>query len=181
MNFHNMKERAKGAMGKRQQTLPHHGSSTPQGMDSGLDEPNQEKPMSSHNGTVATPVRGFTPVSLRSRATLRNGAGSSATPVVPEAVAEDDSHHHYRWRIPNPKLVVKNNLLTKRRGGSPSKDSLKSPVIAEHEYLTAVVHEECEFVERQVGAGDGRLTQRGMEAEARLTKYDSQIYHERQT
>lgn len=181
MNFHNMKERAKGAMGKRQQTLPHHGSSTPLGMDSGLDEPNQDKAMSSHNGTTVTPVRGFTPVSLRSRATLRNGTGHLATPVVPEAVAEDDAHHHHRWRIPNPKLVVKNNLLTKRRGGSPSKDSLKSPVVAEHEYLTDVVHEECDFVERQVGAGDRRPTQRRMDAEVRLTKYESQIYKERQS
>lgn len=171
MNFHHMKERAKGVMGRRQQTLPNHGSSTPQGMDSGLDEPNQDKLISSH---TATPVRGFaTPgTSLRSRGTLRTG--SLATPVVPE-VAEDSSHSH--WRRINPKLVVKHNRLLRRRG-SPSKDSLKSPVIAEHEYLTAVVHEECEFVERQVG--DGRPTQRRKEAEARLAEYESQIYHERQ-
>lgn len=172
MNFHNMKERAKGAIGKRQSTMPYNGSATPQGMDSGMDEPNQDKPMSSH---TAVPIRGFaTPGSLRYRATLRTG--SLATPVVREAVTED-GHHHHRWQRMNPKLVVKNNLLIKRRG-SPSKDSLKSPVIAEHEYLTAVVHEECEFVERQVG--DGRSTQRMVEAEARLTKYESQIYHERQ-
>lgn len=175
---HNLKEAGRWAIGKKQRTLPYNGSATPQGVDSGIDEPNQDKPMSLHN---ETPIRsGNTPVAT-SRYRANQRASTLNTPVVPESVPEHESQHHWRFRdrFEKPKLVVKNNLLPSRmKRGSPSKESLRSPVIVEHEYLTAVVNEECEFVERQVG--DGRSTQRQKEAEERLAQYEDQIYQERQ-
>lgn len=168
--------------GRRQHTMPHSGSATPLGADSGVDEPIKTKRSIHH---IDTPSRIMPPRSTplaptRPRAAMR----FHATPLREQETApvSDEEQRHRSFRqfaeSAKAKLFVGQNKVPTTPGGSPSKHSARDP-IKETERLTAVREAEMHFEER-IG-GDHGPTERRKRAEAQLESYEQRIYRDRQT